>query len=86
MCLGTAGQVIDVRETAGLVMVEVDFPNGPRRTALSYVEDIQVGDFVLVSGNAVIERVSEEEAEERASFATIMLAAFDATHTGGSTP
>jgi hydrogenase maturation factor len=53
---------------------------------MSYLPDLRIGDYVLVSGGAVLERIEEEEAMERACFADILLRAFDdvaAGTTGG---
>lgn len=77
MCLGTAGTVVEVQTTAGLTMARVEFLYAPEQTCLSYVEDLAVGDRVLVAGGAVLERVTEEEACERASLGAALLEAWD---------
>ncbi|MGD9933217.1 MAG: HypC/HybG/HupF family hydrogenase formation chaperone [Dehalococcoidia bacterium] len=77
MCLGTAGTVVALHESAGLVMATVDFPYAPTMQCLSYVEDLACGDRVLVAGGAVIERVTEEEATERNTFGAMLLGAWE---------
>jgi hydrogenase maturation factor len=79
MCLGTAGEVVEVMENAGLVMARVQFPAAPEQLCLSYVEALEPGDRVLVSGGAVVERVTEEEAEERNSLAALLIDALRET-------
>jgi hydrogenase maturation factor len=77
MCLGTAGTVVALHEIAGVTMAMVEFPFAPTQNCLSYVDSLVVGERVLVSGGAVLERVTEEEACERASFGAALLAAWD---------
>ncbi len=77
MCLGTAGTIVRVETTAGLTMARVEFTFAPPQDCLCYIDDLQVGDRVLVAGGAVLERVTEEEACERESFGALLLAAWD---------
>lgn len=44
------------------MVARVSFGSAPDQTCLSYVDDIATGDFVLVAGGAVVERISGEEA------------------------
>lgn len=69
MCTETAGMVVALRETAGLVTVEVAFPSGLRRSCLAYVDGVELGAHVLVAGGAVVDLITAEEAEERATLA-----------------
>ena len=75
MCLSTAGRVVEVQETAGVITARVVFERAPEQTCLSYLEDIRVDELVLVAGGAILERVSTEEAEERETFASMLLQA-----------
>lgn len=77
MCLGTAGTVVKLETTAGLTMARVEFSFAPPQDCLCYIDDLEVGDRVLVAGGAVLERVSEDEAAERDSFGAVLLAAWD---------
>jgi hydrogenase expression/formation protein HypC len=62
MCLGIPGKVIDVREEGGLVMGRVDFGGVRKQACLSYVPDVQLGDYVIVHVGFAISKVDEEEA------------------------
>lgn len=77
MCLGTAGTVVKLETRAGLTMARVEFSFAPPQDCLCYIDDLEVGDRVLVAGGAVLERVSEDEAAERDSFGAVLLAAWD---------
>ncbi len=62
MCLGIPGKVIEVREDAGLRMGRVDFGGVRKEACLSYVPDVQPGDYVVVHVGFAISQVDEEEA------------------------
>ncbi len=62
MCLGIPGKVIEIREEAGLRMGRVDFGGVRKEACLSYVDDIALGDYVIVHVGFAISRVDEEEA------------------------
>jgi hydrogenase expression/formation protein HypC len=62
MCLGIPGKVIDVHEEGGLVMGRVDFGGVRKQACLSYVPDVQLGDYVIVHVGFAISKVDEEEA------------------------
>ncbi len=87
MCLSTAGRVASIEERGGILLASVEFEDRPSQLCMSYVAGLMPGDRVLVAGGAVLERIDEEEALERASFADILLRAFDeveAVHEGGN--
>ena len=62
MCLGIPGKVIEVREEAGLAMGRVDFGGVRKEACLAYVQDVKVGDYVIVHVGFAISKVDEEEA------------------------
>ncbi len=62
MCLGIPGKVVEVREDAGLRMGRVDFGGVRKEACLSYVPDVQPGDYVVVHVGFAISQVDEEEA------------------------
>ncbi len=62
MCLGIPGKVIEVRDDAGLRMGRVDFGGVRKEACLSYVPDVELGDYVIVHVGFAISRVDEEEA------------------------
>ena len=62
MCLGIPGKVIEIRDDAGLRMGRVDFGGVRKEACLSYVPDVQLGDYVVVHVGFAISQVDEEEA------------------------
>ena len=62
MCLGIPGRVIEIRDDAGLPMGKVDFGGVRKEACLSYVDDVALGDYVIVHVGFAISRVDEEEA------------------------
>ena len=62
MCLGIPGKVLEVREENGLLMGRVDFGGVRRDACLSYIPEIQVGEYVNVHVGFAISRLDEEEA------------------------
>lgn len=73
MCVTTAGRVTEIRSSDGFVTLRVTFESAPEQVCLSYIDGVELGDFVLVTGGAVVERVTEEEAAERAILAEALL-------------
>ena len=63
MCLGIPGQIVEIRDDAGLRMGVVDFGGVRREVCLAYLdEDTRVGDYAVVHVGFAISRVDEEEA------------------------
>jgi hydrogenase expression/formation protein HypC len=62
MCLGIPGEVIEVREDAGLKFAQVRFGGVTREVCLECQPDAAVGDFVLVHVGFAIARIDREEA------------------------
>jgi hydrogenase expression/formation protein HypC len=62
MCLGIPGKVVDVHEDAGLRMGRVDFGGVRKEACLSYLPEVEPGDYVVVHVGFAISRVDEEEA------------------------
>jgi hydrogenase expression/formation protein HypC len=62
MCLGIPGEVIEVREDAGLKFAQVRFGGVTREVCLECQPDAGVGDFVLVHVGFAIARIDREEA------------------------
>ncbi|RLD08593.1 MAG: hydrogenase assembly protein HypC [Chloroflexota bacterium] len=67
MCLGVPGKIIQIYETEGLKMGQVDFSGATREACLEYVPETKVGDYVLVHVGFAINVLSEEEAHETLS-------------------
>lgn len=75
MCTSSPGRVSSIREDGGIVVARVSFDLAPDQTCLSYVDGIAPGDFVLVAGGAVVERISGEEAAVLSELSAAMLEA-----------
>jgi len=83
MCVSTAGRVAEVSEVEGIVTARVVFDGAREQVCLSYIEGVEAGDFVLVAGGAIVERVSAEEAAERGELARALLDAAAQLNPGG---
>ena len=59
MCLGVPMQVITIDN--GLATCEID--GVKREASLMMIDDVQVGDFVLIHAGFAIEKIDEEEAQ-----------------------
>ena len=63
MCLGILGRILDIRDSGGLAMGDVDFGGVRREVCLAYVaNDVQPGDYVVVHVGFAIAKVDEAEA------------------------
>jgi hydrogenase expression/formation protein HypC len=63
MCLGIPGEIVDVRDDAGLRVGRVRFAGITRDICLEYVPEAAVGEYVLVHVGFAIARIDREEAE-----------------------
>ena len=61
MCLAVPGEVVEIEEDSATV----DFGGAEREVRLDLLEDVEVGDYVLVHTGYAIQVLSPEEAEER---------------------
>jgi hydrogenase expression/formation protein HypC len=64
MCLGVPGKIVAIYDMGGLKMGKVDFGGVTRQACLSYLPDVQVGDYTVIHVGFAITRVSEQEAQE----------------------
>jgi len=63
MCLGVPGKVVDVvRHEVGIQMGHVQFGGIQKEVCLSFLPDIQPGDYVIVHAGFAISQIDEEEA------------------------
>ncbi|HJW68255.1 MAG TPA: HypC/HybG/HupF family hydrogenase formation chaperone [Candidatus Binatia bacterium] len=62
MCLGIPGEIIDLRDDAGLRIGKVRFAGITRDVCLDYVPDADVGEYVLVHVGFAISKIDPEEA------------------------
>ena len=61
MCLALPAQVIDIDESSDTATVALD--DVKKDVCLALVEDVSVGDFVLIHVGYALNKVSQEEAE-----------------------
>ena len=61
MCLAIPGKVLEVVENKGLV----DISGMKIETRFDLLEEVKMGDYVLIHAGFAIERLPEEEAQER---------------------
>lgn len=64
MCLGIPGRVIAINEVDGVRMGKVDFDGIVKDVCLSYLPDIQVGDYTIVHVGFAITQLDEQSAKE----------------------
>ncbi len=63
MCLGVPGKVVDItRHEVGIQMGRVQFGGIQKEVCLSFLPDIQLGDYVIVHAGFAISQVDEAEA------------------------
>lgn len=64
MCLGIPGKILNIYETNGLKMGQIDFGGVIREACLDYVPEAQVGDYTLIHVGFALNIISESEAQE----------------------
>lgn len=63
MCLGVPGKVVDItRHEVGMQMGRVQFGGIQKEVCLSFLPEIQVGDYVIVHAGFAISQLDEAEA------------------------
>ena len=60
MCVAVPAKVIEIYEHESLV----DFGKIKKKVNTFFIEDIQIGDYVLIHAGCAVEKISEEEAIE----------------------
>ncbi|MBS7287419.1 MAG: HypC/HybG/HupF family hydrogenase formation chaperone [Candidatus Freyarchaeota archaeon] len=60
MCLGVPAKVLEIRGEKALV----DFGGVTRETFITLLDDVKVGDYVMIHTGYAIEKLKPEEAEE----------------------
>ena len=63
MCLGIPMKVIKINDGLGIV----EIGGVKREISLQLVEDIKLGDYVIIHAGFAIQKLNEEEAEETLS-------------------
>lgn len=64
MCLGIPGKIVEIYQSNGLKMGEIDFGGVSREACLAYVPEAQIGDYALIHVGFALNLISEEEAQE----------------------
>lgn len=62
MCLAIPAQVLDIDNASD--MAEISLDGVRKQVSLALVDDVEVGDYVLVHVGYALNRISPEEAEE----------------------
>ena len=75
MCLGIPAKVIEINESK---QGRVDYLGTRIKTNFSLLEDIQLGDWVIIHAGFAISVLNEEEAQETLSILREMAAAQEA--------
>jgi len=60
MCLAVPGKVVEIKGDKAIV----DFGGIKREVIISLLENVQIGEYVIVHAAFAIERLNEEEAKE----------------------
>lgn len=60
MCVAIPAKVIEIYEHESLV----DFGKIKKKVNTFFIEDIQIGDYVLIHAGCAVEKISEEDAIE----------------------
>jgi hydrogenase expression/formation protein HypC len=61
MCLGIPAKVVEVNESG---IGKVDYLGTKVKTNLTLLEDVKIGDWVIVHAGFAISQLNEEEAQE----------------------
>lgn len=64
MCLGIPGKVIAIYETDGIRMGRVDFDGVVKEVCLTYLPELQLGDYTIVHVGFAITQLDEQSAQE----------------------
>ena len=64
MCLAVPGRVLSVELQDGTTMAQVDFGGLTKEVCLSYIPDVEVGEYVIVHVGFAIQRLDEKSALE----------------------
>ncbi len=75
MCLGIPAKIIEINESK---QGKVDYLGTKIKTNFSLLEDIQLGDWVIIHAGFAISVLNEEEAQETLSILREMAAAQEA--------
>jgi hydrogenase expression/formation protein HypC len=60
MCLAIPGEIVEIRDR----YATVDFGGTKSKVNITFIPDLETGDYVIVHVGYAIQRMSKEEAEE----------------------
>ncbi|MGQ3685491.1 MAG: HypC/HybG/HupF family hydrogenase formation chaperone [Candidatus Loosdrechtia sp.] len=61
MCLGIPGRIVEITTD---IMAKADVAGTRKEINLMLVEDVRIGDYVIVHAGFAIQKVNEQEAQE----------------------
>jgi hydrogenase expression/formation protein HypC len=64
MCLGIPGRVVSRETEDGLLMGRVDFGGVARKVCLEHVQEVEIGEYVLVHVGFALSRIDAIEAQK----------------------
>lgn len=65
MCLGIPGRIVEIwTADSGAPMARVEFPEETRDVCLSYLPDLQVGEYTIIHAGFALTRLDEASAME----------------------
>lgn len=64
MCLGVPGKIIEIYTKDGLRMGKADFGGLVKEVCLSFVPEVEVGDYTIVHVGFAITQIDEASAQE----------------------
>lgn len=67
MCLAIPGKITEIYEENGLQMGKINYAGTENAVCLAYVEDAEVGKYVMVHAGFAISVLDEEEAHQSLS-------------------
>lgn len=82
MCLGIPGKLVEINGDVG----KIDLSGVRREIRLSLVEDVQIGDYVLVHAGFAIQKLDEDEALKTLALIREMAEATDPQDGGNAPP
>ncbi len=59
MCLSVPGKIIEIKKNEVIVDYDIE-----KRKGILITKDFKVGDYVIIQGGIVIEKIPEDEAKE----------------------
>jgi hydrogenase expression/formation protein HypC len=68
MCLAVPGKIISIdNSNSNLKMAKVNFGGIIKEACIQWLDDVSIGDYVVVHAGFALNKVNEEEAEETIS-------------------